>query len=148
MDTITELAREVIATLGNPQDMSPRQFEVFEELLFFKQCSKEIAKSGKLFATDRTIFDVLAYAYDTDIYPILLEYAKIYLERNAYTHIFYFPIEFDMEKDWVRPEDEEYRIRIDKNIRHILWTLEIPYYTVTWSVDERVAYIESIIYDN
>ena len=142
-NTIQEIAREVIQILWVPQDMNKKERELFQRLIFTKQVSKEIELED--FITDRTLFDVLAYSMDLPCYKQLLLQAIKHLKTRPYTHVFYIPIEFTLESDWVRHTCEKYRSLIDKRILKLLNELSIPYYTITWSVDERIEKIKALI---
>jgi len=85
----------------------------FQQILLTRQIRAEIM-AGDDFISDRSIYDIIAYSIDLQNIDSLTEQANNYLAKNPYDLTFYFPIEFDMENDGVRPEDEEYREKIDK----------------------------------
>ena len=46
----------------------------------------------------------------------MIEDFQKYRKQSKYDIVFFFLIEFPMEQDGVRPEDEEYRVEIEKRI--------------------------------
>lgn len=56
-----------------------------------------------------------------------------FVKRNydRYDILFYTPIEFPLEKDGIRFEDEEYQKEIDSLIKELLDTYDIKYFTLT-----------------
>lgn len=51
---------------------------------------------------------------------------------------FYLPIEFKMASDGVRPEDEEYRQEVDRQINYLFKSCKIPHVTLYGTVEERL----------
>ncbi len=92
----------------------------FQQVLLTRQIRAEIL-AGDDFISDRSVYDILAYSVDlkeTDpkAYDEMKDTVINYTSKNPYDLTFYFPIEFDMENDGVRPEDEEYRKKIENRI--------------------------------
>ena len=144
---IREIARDLIKKLWVlPQDMNKEQLNNFQRDLIHKQIKEETLRWDS-FIWDRTLIDILAYSKWLDIYNNLLDTVKSYLSEYPYDIIFYIPIEFPLEKDWVRFEDENYQKEIDNNIISILKELNIEYITVSWTVEDRLNLINNIIND-
>lgn len=99
---------------------------------------------------DRTSYDVLAYTLNSksDITQAGKWIMECYHKElyKDYDVIFYFPIEFVMEKDGVRKVDEKYRKKIDKTIQELL--LKYPprkIITMNGEVKERLKLLKSTI---
>ena len=108
----------------------------------------EAENSMQDFISDRTVIDVLAYA-NTMCRPSmtarLKEMVELHLEKNPYDLVFYIPIEFPLEKDGIRFEDEQYQKMIDLQILKYLKRYKIPYITLTGTVEERLQKIEAFL---
>lgn len=88
---------------------------------------------------DKSLLDYLVYGSvvlkDEEAKRII----KDIVARNAeYDCVFYIPIEFPMEKDGVRSDDEGFRALIDKTYKETLAELGIKYIALSGSVAERV----------
>jgi nicotinamide riboside kinase len=141
---INEIARTAMRHFWKtPQEMDNRELEIFQNHLFFKQIREELAKWD--FITDRTIIDVLAYSKKLEVYNILKDRAKTFLNQFPYDILFYIPIEFWLEEDWTRFSWTEYQIEIDNNIKELLEEFNIKYHIITWSLEERLNNINNII---
>jgi nicotinamide riboside kinase len=139
---ISEVARELIEKKWVlPHNMSDDDRSEFQFELLLLQMQKEVCE----FISDRTIFDVLAYSKWLRHYDSMVKMTRYYLDNNPYDLVFYIPIEFDMETDGVRKEDEEYRKEIDKNILELLTEFNVKYITIKWSLDERIKNINRAI---
>jgi thymidylate kinase len=112
----------------------------FHQVLLTRQIRAEIM-AGDDFISDRSVYDIIAYSIDLQNIDNLTEQANNYLAKNPYDLTFYFPIEFDMENDGVRPEDEEYRKKIDKRI----FTLVPNPIFITGTIEQRKKKIEEEI---
>ena len=122
---ITEVSRSLIEELGFNPLVGESTYEKkhdFEWKIFKKQVEEE-NKSPK-FVSDRSIFDILAYAstlLDTiDFAHFHTTVHQLRYERYPYDLLVFVPIEFPMEKDGIRPEDEEYRHEIERRMQKLL----------------------------
>jgi len=107
----------------------------------------------KLFISDRTLLDPLAYALVNEKLP--RPYVRDYLidmikniwllEKERYDLYIYFPVEYPMFFNGIRPSDEEYRMNIDKMIYQILNEYSVNYITMNGDVEERKRKIFEII---
>lgn len=143
---IEEIARWVIEEKWNPQTLSKDELSDLELVIMKRQIEAE--NSMKDFISDRTVLDVLAYANTMRIPSMtarLKDMAELHLESNPYDLVFYIPIEFPLEKDWLRFEDENYQKIIDLQIKKYLRRYKIPYITLTGTVEERLQKIEEEI---
>jgi nicotinamide riboside kinase len=96
------------------------------------------------FISDRTVIDVLAYATTMcrpSMTARLKDMAEMHLKDNPYDLVFYIPIEFPLEKDGVRFEDDSYQKIIDLQILKYLKRYKIPYITLTGTLEERLKQI-------
>ncbi len=97
------------------------------------------------FISDRTLLDPLAYMLANKDFPSqfiddyfiqMMENVWL-LEQSRYDIYVYFPIEFPLVLDGIRPEEEEYRAAVDHAILQTLKKHNIPYITMTGSILER-----------
>lgn len=156
---IQEIARSVIEKGKHPNDMNLFERYQFQKLLLSKQIAEEYKFWNKWFVSDRTIYDIIAYTislfsddlittWEGSMLHDAIEYlTDRYIRRNIdrYDILFYTPIEFPLEKDGIRFEDEKYQEEIDKIIRELLDRYEIKYFTLRWTVKERINKIDDII---
>lgn len=88
---------------------------------------------------DKSLFDFLVYGEivlkDENVKKVIRDFVK----HNArYDLVFYLPIEFSMETDGIRSQDEEFRKKVDSNYRKLLKELGVKYIILSGSVKERV----------
>jgi hypothetical protein len=57
----------------------------------------------------------------------------------------YVPIEFEIEDDNFRNIDKDFQAKIDFLTKNILDTTNVPYITVTGTVEERVKQVEAAL---
>jgi len=143
---LPEVAREVVE-LGFKldKDATPET----EALIFLKQLNNELETPD--FVGDRSLIDVMAYAgWVLDNQPRRKEMiiweecerlARARLSGN-YSHVFYLPIEFPIVLDGLRPDDPAFQKEIDERMVGLLERFDIPYRTITGSIDDRLAAIE------
>ena len=67
------------------------------------------------------------------------------IEQTRYDLYVYFPIEFPLEIDGIRPSDEQYRKDIDEQIRKLLTKHKINYITVSGDEMQRKDYLIKVI---
>lgn len=151
---LTEVARDIIKELGKtPQEMNNSERLLFQYKILKKQIEEEteLSKSHWNIIFDRGVFDILAYT--ETIEPLTIEDAELkimiietwtkFLEEVGYNKIFYFPIEFELEKDGIRFEDIEYQKKIDKIILRFIerfswkWPSRCKVHKMTWNPEER-----------
>jgi len=141
---IKEIARtEIIRTGKLPYEMTKKERFKFQKRLFELQLIAE--SQNQSFMSDRGLFDILAYSYDLPEYPYLLEMAKQANITGRYSHIFYIPIEFHLEGDAQRSSDIDYQKEIDNRLVNILESLDICYFKITGTVQERVEKVTSTL---
>jgi len=97
---------------------------------------------------DRCVVDGCAYMWESGVDQACKEsiLAQCFYFRGLYDQIFYIPIEFDMPEDGYRKVDEEYRYKVDRNMKGLL-SKSINVTTVKGSVEERVDIIKQY-FDN
>lgn len=143
---IEEIARWVIAEKWHPDTLSKEELDDFELVIMKKQIEAENTMQD--FISDRTVIDVLAYATTMcrpSMTARLKDMAEMHLKDNPYDLVFYIPIEFPLEKDGVRFEDDSYQKIIDLQILKYLKRYKIPYITLTGTLEERLAIIRKHI---
>lgn len=120
--------------------------------LYFKTLKKELS-SKKSYISDRGLTCVAAYTFDKAITGEIpkkvadkqyLDLVKFHRD-NPDILLVYLPIEFDIEDDGERPADTQMQAKIDFFIKNILETSELPYITVTGSVEERLKQINAAL---
>lgn len=142
INKITNLARDLILRTGKPEQMSLGEKNVFQYTLYCEMFAKH--RLADSFITDRTIFDVLAYT-DMNSRHYWAMRSDIDKYSDMYDVVLYIPIEFWIESDWIRNEDLQFQKAIDEKIKTILRQLDVPYITITWTIQERVKKVEKII---
>ena len=144
---LPEVAREIVE-LGFKldKDATPET----EALIFLRQYNNELATDE--FVGDRSLIDVMAYAgWVLDNQPrrkemLLWDECEKLAERRLrtnYSHVYYLPIEFPIVLDGLRPDDPAFQKEIDERVVGLLRTHGIGFTTITGSVEERIAAIES-----
>lgn len=97
---------------------------------------------------DRTVVDRAAYARYGKLPPEVqhsLYDASLRKAAEHYSHIFYLPPEIPLIEDGVRSTDKKFRDEVDKHIQDILREYNIPFTTITGTVDVRISKILSVI---
>jgi hypothetical protein len=94
--------------------------------------------SSGCFIADRSVFDAVAYAFDTPHYDVLRIRAETHALAFPYDRVFFLPIEFPLKGDGIRNEDEAYRETVDRELRKLLDRAEISYETVRGSPEKRL----------
>lgn len=150
--SVTEVAREII-NKGYPLNMDATTHsymhyindQLTEELRYMSNCD--------LFISDRTLLDPVAYAivnsklprpYIPNYFIEMMENIWL-LEKDRYDIYIYFPIEFDICIDGVRPIDDVYRIDVDKEIYRLLNKYNVNYIVISGAPEERVEQLKRVI---
>lgn len=115
----------------------------------YKAIKKELS-SKRSYISDRGLSCVAAYTFNKvlteEIPKIVADKQYLDLEKfhkdNPDILVVYTPIEFPLVTDGVRSTDPQFQEQIDFLIKNILDTAQIPYITVTGSVEERKAQVE------
>jgi len=100
-------------------------------------------ENTQLYVTDRWLIDNMAYS---NLSPLITEKLH-YIHQCLLAHflkvwdvrVFYIPIEFDLEKDGVRPEDLEYQKKVDDLLKELLCYFQMPYITLRGTTERRLA---------
>ena len=146
--TITEVVRNLAKTGVNVNEMGDEE----GQNIIFKTYQKLLNENDD-YVSDRCLIDVAAYTrYSVckgKIHPSLLweqlEDVEDFVLKNPKSVVFYFPIEFPVVDDGFRSTDEEYRKKIDENIKNILDGRHIPYIEVRGTVEERLNIIKQYL---
>lgn len=137
---------EVLRNLGKEGLPLNKESNNETQLLAFNEYIK-LFILNKDFISDRGLFDVRAYTKAAwlrgNIKDFILEYQAevIGFYKNYFDKIIYFPIEFSLELDGVRDEDLLYQEEIDDYIKRILKEEQIPFITVSGTVEQRLETI-------
>lgn len=120
----------------------------FQTELIKKQIQKE--KDAKIFVTDTSLIDILAYSYFIkDSTPEIFEESFIQVIDSYFNHswkydlLFYIPIEFEIENDWVRHIDNDFRYYIDTLIKKHLDLFGKKIITLSWDIDNRIQILRN-----
>jgi len=109
---------------------------------------KTLLEPGHL-VLDRGMLDVLVYSENlSNLEEKTVRYIKDTFKnvKDEYTHIVYFPIEFDAVDDGVRSVNEEWRREVDRKFKQYLDTYYPEnYLTVTGSPMQRLKQILNFI---
>lgn len=142
---------EVVINENGNSESQKKIFDAYNEIL------------DKMFdnpsVSDRCIVDVAAYTsrlFDT-CNPKDEDYNKLsnedFRERKEVVRrkyelslIVYFPIEFPLVEDGVRSIDEQFQKDVDMKIQQFLKNYDIPYITITGSVEERLEQLKKVIF--
>ena len=151
-NVITEIVRNLAKEGVNINEMG----DIEGQKTIFKTY-KKLLKSKKGYISDRGLADVLSYTFSHAIAENnengqlkkladkqYIDAVKFYKD-NPDIIICYFPIEFPVVDDGVRSTNEEFRAMIDFLIKNFLETAELPFVTITGTVEERIAQIDSIL---
>ena len=148
---ITEVARKIIER-GYPLNAEANT-DSYIHYINDQLSAESVINNYKLFVSDRTLLDPLAYAlvnrelprpYIQDYFIDMMKNVWL-LEKARYDLYIYFPIEFPMRFDGVRPSDEEYRTTVDKMIHRLLIEHSVPFVTINGAMNEREQKILAII---
>lgn len=98
-----------------------------------------------MFISDRTLLDPLAYETVNSIYEGSLVPQSIrdllfrvwFLEKDQYDLFIFVPAEFPMPLDQIRPQDEQYRLRVEQQLKRYLDEHKVKYLCVTGSLIQR-----------
>ncbi len=146
---VTEVARDCKYPLNEKTSYSTQDFILREQIR--RELEKPI---NEIIISDRSTYDNLAYAWYARDEGNISEEKFDELKRYAttwgmlYDHIFYIPIEFEMEKDGVRSENEDYRKNIDERVKELLWYYkdEDNRTTLHGTVEERLETVKNVIF--
>jgi len=109
---------------------------------------KTLLEPGHL-VLDRGMLDVLVYSENlSNLEEKTIKYVKDTFKyvKDEYTHIVYFPIEFDAVDDGVRSVNEDWRREVDRKFKQYLDTYYPEnYLTVTGSAMQRLKQILNFI---
>lgn len=147
--TISQVDRKVAAENGwglSENTTSECQKAIYAAI------KKELS-SKKDYISDRSLSCVAAYTFNKAVQgEIEKELAdKQYMGFLKFMHdnpdviLVYVPIEFPIVGDGLRSEDSAYQANIDFLIKGILETTEVPFITVSGTVEERKAQVEAEI---
>lgn len=123
------------------------------QLLFFNNFLQLLlTNTEKNVILDRSLLDSYTYSQhiNSPIDPFIMDYmfniCKKYMTK--FDKIFYIPIEFNIEHDGVRSDDQGYHYRIDKSIQNNLQMLELGdrVVRVTGTVQQRLDIVKEHLF--
>lgn len=147
---VNETAREIIDEYGTtPDKLSYTDKVVFENRIINSHIIKEseaLRKYGS-FVSDRSVYDVLAYAKSLGIKDEdYLHLEELSSANEIYDKVFYLPIEFPLSVDYARWGWESFQKEIDKSLRSLLEERGYEIEEVRGTVEERVNQIIFSLY--
>jgi len=93
----------------------------------------------------RSIYDTWAYSQltvNSDFHLNLFHWA---MHHIWYDYLFYVPVEFDLVEDGIRPEGRDFQLLHDKRLKAILDYNQIPYHTLTGTIEKRTQQVKDIL---
>lgn len=144
ISTLSEVAREMIAESDKlPHHMTAEERGEFQMGILREQIRRELAAES--FLSDRSVFDAVAYSFDTPSYGDLRSIAQSHASERPYHRIFFLPVEFPLEGDGIRSQDEDYRLAVENELLKILERTRTPFVRVAGSPEVRLsACLESL----
>jgi len=142
IEVFDETAREILEEIGKrPEDMTKEELNKLQELIVERQTNKEQIHS---FITDTTLIEVLAYSKDLEVYNKIEKQIKEHYKKQIYDVLFYIPIEFEIEDDWLRHTNKEFQSIIDKRIRDniLKYRPAKEIIKITGTIEERIKEIK------
>lgn len=150
---VTEVVRKFVKELGMKIN---KEGTVETQKVIFQAYESLLDREDSL-VSDRCIIDVYSYTKEgvSNLLPgrdrsafancLYDQYQALFKRKDSMGLVFYFPIEFPIENDSVRSIDLDYQKEIDGNIKGTLDRVEIPYITVSGTVEERIAIIKQAL---
>ncbi len=120
------------------------------QTIFLAERCSELLKEKII--TDRTIIDVMAFTRQAKSISIIdgddyCDYAKRFI--TEYDYLFYVsPEGVEMEDNGVRTTDIEYRDKIDKEIRMLLFQYAPMCHKIKGTTEERIQQIYDVVWNN
>ena len=148
---VTEVARRIIQR-GYPLNMDAN-VDSYIHYINDQLNAETTMVDCSIFISDRTLLDPLAYALVNNELPrpYIPEYfiemmQNVWLlEKDRYDLYVYFPVEFSMQIDNVRPQDEIYRWAVGDKIAALLGEHKISHIVMSGSPSERVDSLLQVI---
>lgn len=152
VNCVTEVARGIIKR-GYPLNMDANMDSYIHYIN--DQLNEENEKMFKcdVFISDRTLLDPVAYAmvnsklprpYISEYFIEMMKNVWL-LEKDRYDLYIYFPVEFELEYDGVRPIDRKYRKDIDFMILSLLNQYQVNYLRISGDRCNRKKELLNII---
>lgn len=97
------------------------------------------------FIGSRSIFDTFGYSrlgMGMEFHRRLIDWSCRHID---YDFLFYIPIEFDLERDGIRPDDESFREMHDRETRVLLDYYHVPYHKIHGTIQQRLDMLRSIL---
>lgn len=151
---VTEVVRKFVKELEMKIN---KEGTIETQKIIFQAYNSLLDREGS-FLSDRCILDVISYTLaglmalplgtterSNFANCLCSQIQTLRDRRDDLGIIFYFPIEFPIESDSVRSTDIDYQKEIDGSIRDLLEREEVPYITVSGSVEERIKIIKATL---
>lgn len=143
----SQLARSLIKK-GYPLGQEATMESYIQYVIAQLRAEQELEKCD-IFISDRTLLDPLAYAIvnyeyiDSNVPTSIIEMLKRIwlLELQQYDLYVFVPIEFAMQSDGIRPENEDYRKKVQEQMLFLLEENNVNYIKVSGTSVERTAQV-------
>lgn len=152
LHSVTEIARGIIEK-GYPLGMDAN-IDSYVHYINNQIIAENAQMHGcDIFISNRTLLDPVAYAivnrklprpYISEYFIEMMKNVWL-LEKERYDLYIYFPIEFELEHDGVRPAGEKYRKNVDDVIVSLLNQYKINYIKISGDRDKRKNELFNII---
>lgn len=141
----TQIARSIIRK-GYPLGKEATS-ESYVQYIIAQLTAEQKNQNSDMFISDRTLLDPLSYAIvnlkaGNSVVPqsIIEMIKRIWLlELQQYNLYIFVPIEFPMQNDGVRPEGDEYRELVEKQMVQLLDEYQVKYIRVSGTPKDRNA---------
>lgn len=147
IEVLPEIARILLAK-GIPMNDKANEYSIVSYLLEYLRLWRN--KKNSIILSDRGVLDLYAYISvkrpdDVRNEFVELIYEMVLNESETIDAYVYLPIEFKMQRDTIRPDDEIYQFQIDTKIRELLNQVNTKVIEVNGSLGMRVARMVEII---
>lgn len=145
-DVCLEFARSYIAWYGVPTT-------IFEQFLLYegqKRREEELGYCDIIFCDNATILNYVYGLLSCDfknpreVYALMKLYEWAMRDLPGY-EVFYIPREFDVEKDGIRYQDNDFAVVVDTKIKNFLDIMNVPYTVIKGELEIRVQQVKEKI---
>jgi hypothetical protein len=146
---ISEVAREVHAK-GFPLNLDATVDTYYNCILAQLQAERNANKRYVL--ADRCLVDLLAYLrfsvrenFLISSYFVEMVEELVWLESQYFNCFCYLPIEFSLIADGIRSENLDFQSAVDREIRSILESYNLPFQPITGNLEERKLKVINLV---
>jgi len=141
----SDIERKIWEKYWNIVNLTEKEREIFQlDLIDYQIELEQNINKKEINFFNNSLITTLAYCFftfDLKTYKKIEKSVENFLEENPYDQIFYLPIEFEIEDDWIRHIDSEFQKNIDLKIKEILQKFNLWYTLINWSIKNRTDLI-------